>query len=215
MAMDCLHGKPASLVTTKNGKFWLCDNKNEECCEFFCPEQDRELFDSALFLWRSNGALRPVCHTHQRRAKMRVVKDPAKPNFGRPFFVCSDRENQCSFWQWGDRVETPKPTCKHGLVCCIRKVKKEGSNQGRLFYCCPNEKENSCGFFEWKPRPHVDRVGCLFSYPPSYSYMVSDTGLTFVSQRQDPNEALAEYNGELPIMSVTDAMEKLDINELP
>ena len=213
-AMECLHGVPAASVITKNGKFWRCDNKHYKSCEFFCPDQDRSLFETALLLWKTNGAPRPVCHVHQKPAKMRVVRNVAKQNFGRPFFVCSSRENPCSFWEWGDRVEIPRPTCQHGLICRVRKVKKEGNNQGHLFYCCPNQKETSCGFFEWKPiegsndnRPRVERLCCLFSSPPQYRYMVCDTGLTFQSRREDPNEAFAEYIGELPNLSITDLTE--------
>ena len=103
------------------------------------------------------------------------------------------------------------------------KVKKDGPNRDRLFYCCPNNKKNSCGFFEWKtkedsnekcPRgsnindhPRVERLCCLFTSPPQYKYRVSDTGLMFQSRREDPNEAFAEYIGELPNLSITDLTE--------
>jgi hypothetical protein len=40
--------------------------------------------------------------------------------------------------------------CRHGFPCAIRKVKKEGLNKDRLFFCCPNG-ENTCRFFEWAP----------------------------------------------------------------
>jgi hypothetical protein len=33
----------------------------------------------------------------------------------------------------------------------IRKVKKEGLNKDRLFFCYPNDKESTCRFFEWAP----------------------------------------------------------------
>ena len=107
--MECLHGVPAASVITKNGKFWRCDDKYYKSCEFFCPDQDRSLFETSLSLWKTNGAPRPMCHVHQEPAKMRVVKNVAKQNFGRPFFVCSNRENPCSFWEWGDQVEIPRP----------------------------------------------------------------------------------------------------------
>jgi superfamily II DNA helicase RecQ len=43
------------------------------------------------------------------------------------------------------------PLCPgHTQVCKLRKVKKNGRNKGRLFYCCPYSKELSCGFFLWK-----------------------------------------------------------------
>ena len=56
--------------------------------------------------------------------KMRVVKDIFKPSFGRPFFVCSEKENPCSFWQWGDVI---RPQCYHGVQCSTSKVKKKVS----------------------------------------------------------------------------------------
>ncbi|CAB3988841.1 endonuclease 8-like 3 [Paramuricea clavata] len=174
-----------------------------------------------MSMWRANGPIHPVCDTHQRLARMKVVKDVSKPNFGRPFFVCCDRENPCEFWQWGDRQEFPKPKCGHGLNACVRKVKKEGENQGRLFFCCPNDREKSCGFFEWKLDlenpfnqvhfPHVERVGILQSNPALYTYMVAETGLTFTSARENPHDAYAEYIGELPIFSLTKDMEKLSL----
>ncbi|CAB4021733.1 endonuclease 8-like 3 [Paramuricea clavata] len=148
---------------------------------------------------------------------MEVVKDVNKRNFGRPFFVCCDRENPCNFWQWGDRHEFPKPECGHGLSCCVRKVEQEGENQGRLFFCCPNDTEESCGFFEWKLEPenpfnqlhfpHVERVGILQSNPALHTYMVAETGLTFTSARENPHDAYAEHMGDLPISSLTKAME--------
>ena len=148
--MECLHGLPVSTISCKKGKFWCCDDKNTKSCEFFCPEQDCSLFETAMMMWRVNGAIHPLCDTHQRPAKMKVVKDTNKRNFGRPFFVCCNRKNSCNFWQWGDRIELPRPKCEHGLNCCVRKVKKEGKNTGCLFFCCPNKIEKSCGFFEWK-----------------------------------------------------------------
>ncbi|CAB3984781.1 Hypothetical predicted protein, partial [Paramuricea clavata] len=73
--MECLHGVPASAVSTKNGKFWFCNKNNQKSCEFFCPEQDRLLFETAMIMWRANGSIHPVCDTHQRLARMKVVKD--------------------------------------------------------------------------------------------------------------------------------------------
>ncbi|CAB4042387.1 endonuclease 8-like 3, partial [Paramuricea clavata] len=150
---------------------------------------------------------------------MKVVNDVGKLYFGRPFFVCCDHENPCNFWQWTDRHELAKPKCRHGLNACVRKVKKEGENQGRLFFCCPNDREKSCGFFEWKLDlqnsfnqvyfPHVERVGILQSNPALYTYMVAETGLTFTSARENPHDAYAEYIGELPIFSPTKDMEQL------
>ena len=124
---------------------------------------------------------------------MRVVKDDTKGNGERLFFVCSNRNKPCSFWQWAAVAESPTSICCHGQASCIRKVKKEGLNQCRLFYCCPNERENACELFEWKPvenSPPVYKIGCMFSSPPGlYQYMVADTGETFASRKPDTKEA--------------------------
>ena len=147
--MECLHGKRALATTTKNGLFWYCGSKPS--CHLFCHAKDRRVFANAIASWKTSGRPQPSCPTHQKLAKMRVVKNDDKGNGGRAFFVCSNRNKPCSFWQWADVVETPKPTCFHGLACCLSKVKKDGPNKDRLFYVCPNDKENSCRFFEWKP----------------------------------------------------------------
>ena len=131
-------------------------------CEFFCPDQDRSLYETAMSMWRANGPIHPVCDTHQRLARMKVVKDVSKLNFGRTFFVCCDRENPCNFWQWGNRHELPKPKCGHGLNACVRKVKKEGENQGRLFFCCPNDREKSCVFLNGSSSWNTRSTKCIF-----------------------------------------------------
>jgi hypothetical protein len=67
------------------------------------------------------------------------------------------------------------------MVCTVRKVKKEGPTQNRLFYCCP--QIDSCGFFECKEiEPRVTKTGfVLFSDPLQYRYKNEDTGETFTS----------------------------------
>ena len=54
----------------------------------------------SMAMWRNSGTPQPKCHEHKKLAIMRVVKDIFKPSFGRPFSVCSEKENPCSFWQW-------------------------------------------------------------------------------------------------------------------
>jgi hypothetical protein len=61
-------------------------------CELFRPDQDRSLYETAMTMWRANGPIHLVCDTHQRLARMKVVKDVNKLNFGRTFFVCCDHE---------------------------------------------------------------------------------------------------------------------------
>jgi hypothetical protein len=58
---------------------------------------------------------------------------------------------------WGDVHPVARPECRHGLSCAIRKVKKEGLNKDRKFFCCPNDKESSCKYFDWMPEePYRD-----------------------------------------------------------
>ena len=48
-----------------------------------------------------------------------------------------------------------KPECRHGFPWVIRKVKKEGLNKDRLFFCCA--QDDSCKYFEWVPgKPYYD-----------------------------------------------------------
>jgi hypothetical protein len=93
------------------------------------------------------------------------------------------------------------------MVCCERKVKKDGPNQNRLFYCCP--KEDSCGFFEWKPQePRViNTVIVLFSNPLQYQYMIEKTGETFISSKSDTKEACDEFRR----FGLTSELDKIDL----
>ena len=84
---------------------------------------------------------------HDKLAKMRVVKDLLKTNYSRPFFVCCDQSNPCSFWIWGDVRPKAKPECRHGFQCVVRKDKKENINKDRLF--C--SQQDSCNYFECVP----------------------------------------------------------------
>ena len=129
--MECLHGKPASSSKTENGLFFYFGQKPS--CNFFCPQNDSSYFQNAIAMWRNSNSLQPRCHDHKKLAQMRVMKAISKPSFGRPFFVCSDKEKPCSFWQWGDVI---RPLRYHGERCSTRKVKKEGINHGRLLYVC-------------------------------------------------------------------------------
>ena len=90
---------------------------------------------------------------------MRVVKDLMKANYGRPFFVCADKNKPCSYWAWGDEKPMAKPECHQGFQCVIRKVKKEGINKDKLFFCCP--QKDSCRYFEWAPeKEHFGPFHC-------------------------------------------------------
>jgi hypothetical protein len=142
-----------------------------------CSEDDGYLFEKSITAWRCTGQPYPQVDGHHKLARMRVVKDMMKENYGRPFFVCSDKKNPCSFWVWGDVLPTTKPTCHHGFQCAFRKVKKEGINKDRMFFCCPNGKEDSCRFFEWAPDEPDFGSFCGVNYMPSLhdSYLATDS----------------------------------------
>ena len=182
--MECLHGKPVSSSKTENGLFFYCGQKPS--CNFFCPQNDCSYFENAMAMWRNSNSPQPRCHEHKKLAKMQVVKDILKPSFGRPFFVCPDKEKPCTFWQWGDVI---RPQCYHGEQCSTRKVKKDGVNHGRLFYTCSKGKDESCGYFEWRDTersedPFEPICKANFSMPPSYVYTVKETGEQFGSENR-------------------------------
>jgi hypothetical protein len=55
------------------------------------------------FVWKTRvTCMKPRCGEHDKLAKMCVVKDLMKVNYGRPFFVCGEKAKPCSFWMWGD-----------------------------------------------------------------------------------------------------------------
>ena len=191
--MECLHGLPASSTVTQKSTFWFCGESPS--CEFFCSDQDCYMFGKAVTAYRKSGCVHPRCYGHGHLAKMRMVKDKNNQNYGRPFFVCSERSNPCSFWKWGDVFEGIKPFCRHDLTCRTKKVKKEGPNQDRLFYCCPHPRESAYDFFAWKPDENALEPGCvcLFSMPPSYRYTVRKTGETFTSKETDSKKAYDEF----------------------
>ena len=111
------------------------------------------------------------------------------PNTGRAFFTCSKpREQKCSFFQWVDQPSSlpippsshlpanpfpppppagkpPSPVsviCDCGESAALRTVSKEGSNQGRSFYCCPRPREQQCNFFLWADDASTNGNSTLF-----------------------------------------------------
>ena len=99
---------------------------------------------------------------------------------------------------WGDEAPAAiKLTCRHGFRCCMRKVKKEGVNQGHMFFCCPNKKEDPCGYFECAPIEDEDVFESFctinFSMPPSYNYYLKNTAEEFRSYQAGGRKASKEY----------------------
>ena len=145
--MKCLHGEEAASSTTENGNFWFCGQYPK--CQFICSEDDSYLYEKAINAFLSTNQPLPRCCVLENFAKFYVVKDPEKESYGRPFFVCSKKNDRCEYFEWGDETIIEKPLCKHGKRCKVWKVKKEGPNQGRSFLSCPHRHEEKCDFFKW------------------------------------------------------------------
>ena len=208
--MLCLHGVAAGSSTTEKGTSWFCAESSS--CHFTCSEEDASLYDKAVKAFLATKQDRPKCcgvtpeaSAERNYARIGVVKDVRKANFGRPFFNCSKKNDECDYFAWGDERIIEKPLCKHGKPCRLLKVKKEGSNRGRNFLCCPEGREKTCKFFKWFDDPVAEdplQPGCicLFSNPPSYKYVVKKTGAMFTSNHSDRKKAYVEFlsRGEIP-----------------
>ena len=55
------------------------------------------MYEKAAAAWKSTKQPHPRCEKHGKLAKMHVVKNLLKSNYGRPFFVWSDQTNP-KFW---------------------------------------------------------------------------------------------------------------------
>ena len=97
------------------------------------------------------------------------------------------------------------------MMCCERKVKKDGPNQNRLFYCCP--RVDPCNFFAWKQQElRVVNTGIvLFSSPLQYTYKIEETGETFNSTKTNAREALEEHKFLKSVNALTTELDKIDI----
>eukprot|EP00441_Pelagodinium_beii_P045357 CAMPEP_0197624766 /NCGR_PEP_ID=MMETSP1338-20131121/4309_1 /TAXON_ID=43686 ORGANISM="Pelagodinium beii, Strain RCC1491" /NCGR_SAMPLE_ID=MMETSP1338 /ASSEMBLY_ACC=CAM_ASM_000754 /LENGTH=299 /DNA_ID=CAMNT_0043194979 /DNA_START=20 /DNA_END=916 /DNA_ORIENTATION=+ len=90
------------------------------------------------------------------------------PNKGRSFFVCEAGKPQfggCGYFKWSTETASEEavalavelPQCNCGKQTELRTAKKEGPNQGRSYFTCPQGKKEfgGCGFFEWVPKGAV------------------------------------------------------------
>ena len=197
--MLCLHGEEAASLQTENGKLWYCNR--EEKCHVNCYADDYDLYDKAIKEFLATHQKIPTCcmgEKTRRQARMKVVRDMEKQNFGRPFFVCSKENDPCRYFAWGDQTIVETPLCKHGKPSRFLKVKKEGPNKDRRFLACNEKKENQCKFFKWYHGPDPEDPllpGCitLFSMPPSYKYTLKKNGAMFTSSHSDRKKAYEEF----------------------
>ena len=152
--MICLHGEEACASITKKGILWHCNQPST--CHFFCTEEDEFIYDQGVKKFLATKQPQPLCcmlkGIVRNYAKMRVNTYPEDESFGRPFFVCSKKVDQCNYFAWGDQAIIPRPLCEHGKPCGIQKEWKEGPNKGRYFFSCAESYKTTrgpCKFFKW------------------------------------------------------------------
>ena len=134
-------------------------------CHFKCTEDDAELYAKGVKEFLATKQDRPKCCAitstryingvacppeviGRNYAKMKMVTDKEKENFGRPFFVCPHKRDSCNYFEWGDQKIPETPLCEHLRACRMFTVKK-GPNKNRRFFCCGERGENRCKFFQW------------------------------------------------------------------
>ena len=53
-------------------------------------------------------------------------------------------------WTLKEFPQTARKYCRCDLTAVLKTVKKEGQNQGKLYWSCPNSQAAACDFFEWE-----------------------------------------------------------------
>ena len=145
--MMCLHGKEA--VASEDGLFWVCGQSKS--CNLNCWGEDAHLYEVGIDKFLCLNQCQPIC-CETNLASLKIVKNPEKASYGRPFFVCP-KDVQCGYFAWADERIHEKPMCRCGKKCVMFAVKKECPNKGRSFFCCPEKREKSCRFFVWTNEP--------------------------------------------------------------
>ena len=145
----------------KNNALWVCSQSST--CHFSCYEKqsDKDLYiggvKAFLNTWQSN----PLCciskDGEHNYAKIKVVKDINKKNYGRPFFVCSKGFDPCSYFEWGDQKIPETPLCEHQQSSQMFTVKKKGQIKTESSSVAVNETPKNAASFSngsktWKKR---------------------------------------------------------------
>ena len=84
------------------------------------------------------------------------------------------------------------------MQCSTRKVKKEDANYGRLFYTSSKVKTIRTAILSGEIKKKMKTCfepfsTVYFSNPPSYRYMVKETGKKFTSHHENCIKAYKEY----------------------
>ena len=145
----CRCDKPAGERTVvkegpnKGRRFWTCVNTGQ--CGFF------EWMDgpsSGSSLMRNNSLAPPP-----------IQKAPAGRSVSAIHDLCSMPFTDFVFLKYSDtsvarnKDDQNLRRCKCDLTAVQKTVVKEGPNQGRKFWVCPNCEKARCGYFEWDDNP--------------------------------------------------------------
>jgi DNA topoisomerase III len=153
----CNCGIPSRRATAqkegpnKGRSFYRCGDSTKECGYFAWVDEPP----------RTTG---PNCDCNKPSVSRTVTKEGQ--NHGRTFFSCTlpqDDGSRCTFFAWEDEASTAPtansfthraagPNCDCNTPSVSRTVSKEGSNNGRTFFCCPlpQDDSNRCTFFAWE-----------------------------------------------------------------
>ena len=90
----CLCRKRACGLFTENGLCTVCD-----WCHFFCTEENEFIYDQAVKKFLATKQPQPFCcmtgDLVRTKTKMKAITDPKDGDFGRPYFVCSKKDDPC------------------------------------------------------------------------------------------------------------------------
>ena len=153
----------------KNNALWVC--RQSSTCHFSCYEKqsNKNLYTGAVEAFLNTGQSIPLCcirkDGERNYAKIKVVTDIKKENYGRPFFICSKGFNPCSYFEWGDKKIPEVPLCEHEQPSRMFTVKK-GQNKDRSFFRCrERDTEKRCKFFKWSEdmdAPNIQQTHTAF-----------------------------------------------------
>jgi hypothetical protein len=104
----------------------------------------------------ASGTATPATNTSFTNSTPIVIpglSQPSSPRTSDDFSSVNNNSNLTSSELTASRHNESKPMCQHGEAASIYRVKKEGPNQGRIFYACgARDREGRparCSFFQW------------------------------------------------------------------
>ena len=87
---------------------------------------------------------------------LREVKKDG-PNKGKLFYCCRQYyDEKCDYFMWkNDNSKMEEEINEHPICYCklpsvLREVKKDGPNNGKMFYTCSKKIDDKCKYFVWK-----------------------------------------------------------------